>query len=119
MEMKFEKELDIELFAPESKQILIDYICPLCGGVYKDPVLDSCGDVFCRACFNTSMVYSSICPIKKKPFKDGYNLSTLEFINKILDKQKLNCKNKIKGCNWIDLLSNLDKHLGNNCEKQC
>lgn len=115
--MKFDKELDIDLFVPESKQILVDYLCPLCGGVYKDPVLDSCGDVFCRSCFNTSMMYSSICPVKKKPFKDGFNLSTLEFINKILDKQKLYCKNRIKGCTWIDLLYNLDKHLANDCEK--
>jgi len=118
MEKVFTKELDLDLFSTESKQILKDYICPLCEGVYKYPVLDSCGDIFCKECFNISISKSQLCPVRNIPYKDLKSFSTLEFINKILDKQKLSCKNKANGCEWFSTLSFYEKHLQFECLKE-
>jgi len=118
MEKVFTKELDLDLFSTESKQILKDYICPLCEGVYKYPVLDSCGDIFCKECFNISISRSQLCPVRNIPYKDLKSFSTLEFINKILDKQKLFCKNKANGCEWFSTLCFYEKHLKFDCLKE-
>ena len=51
----FEKQLDIINFLPECQEILRDYLCPLCEGVYKDPIIDQCNHVFCIQCIEKSL----------------------------------------------------------------
>ncbi|AYV78943.1 MAG: TNF receptor-associated factor 2 [Edafosvirus sp.] len=43
----FEKD-DIENF----DNSIIDCICGICTGVYRDPIILSCGHIFCRSCLN-------------------------------------------------------------------
>lgn len=118
MEKGFSQQLDLDLFLPESKQILKDYKCRLCNGLYKDLILDTCGDIFCRQCFNISFSRSQLCPINKKPLKDAESVNGLEFINKILERQILYCKNREKGCKWFSTLSLYEKHLRLECLKE-
>ena len=45
-------------------------------------------------------------------------LSEQKFVSNILNKQKLYCSNKTKGCSWADMYQNLSYHLEYECLKQ-
>ena len=102
-------QLSLLNFTEESRPKLQEYICPLCKGIYIDPVIDSCAHIFCKKCF---VLYLSnqrkenkeqiICPLGNIPL----NLSKIkdfDFISDIIKNQKIYCNNKDKGCQWIGL----------------
>ena len=73
-----------------------DYICPLCKGVYYQPILDQCGDTFCSKCYDVIINEFKICPINKKPI-NGKGIP-IPLIDGIISKKEIYCKNKDKGC---------------------
>jgi len=114
----YEKYVDIDQFFEEAKQILKEYICPLCGGVFNDPRSDTCGHLFCRKCIKISLEKSGgKCPLSDSMIKEE-QLSEQKFVSNILNKQKLYCSNRHKGCLWSDLYQNLSFHLDQECLKQ-
>lgn len=110
----YKKYLDVEDFLEDNRQILADYICGLCNGVYDKPVVDLFGKIYCKKCI-------TLCVNKTGKTPDGHplpnvsNLIGLSIISKILGRQKLNCINRKSHCDWIGELSNLDEHLENDC----
>ena len=93
-----------------------DYICPLCKGVYYQPILDQCGDTFCSKCYDVIINEFKICPINKKPI-NGKGIP-IPLIDGIISKKEIYCKNKDKGCKWIGLVQNYNEHLGKECLKE-
>jgi len=105
----FTRYLEIDQF--EDKLIIQDYICPLCTGVYNNPVVDGCGHVFCNDCINQSLTKSVYCPISYRDISND-SCHQIPFINSIISKHIINCKNK---CGWKKPLSNYQKHLDEEC----
>ena len=83
----FTPELPFELFTPDCQSLIRDYECPLCKGVTKDPVVDSCGHIFCKKCFILSFSENQMCPISK--VKLTTQPTNVLIITQILEKQKL------------------------------
>jgi hypothetical protein len=105
----FSRYYEIDQF--EDKMIIQDYICPLCGGVYNNPVVDGCGHVFCSDCITLSMKKSVFCPISYRDLsKDSFH--QIPFINSIISKHVINCKNR---CGWKKNLSFYKSHLEEEC----
>ena len=117
-------QLSLLNFTEESRPKLQEYICPLCKGIYIDPVIDSCAHIFCKKCF---VLYLSnqrkenkeqiICPLGNIPL----NLSKIkdfDFISDIIKNQKIYCNNKDKGCQWIALYELYNDHMKDDCPYQ-
>jgi len=110
----FTKYLDIEDFLPECRNQLIgDYICPMCNGVYNNPLVDQCGHIYCSTCIEQM----DKCPITNNSFKNIKH-NSIGLIANFLDKQFVYCKNKHKDCKWEGKLSDLNSHKLNECQKQ-
>lgn len=118
----YKKTLCLDDFTEESRQFVVDYICPLCKGIYYNPVIDPCGHIFCQRCFNafTSSIKPQIvelrCPITNQPLSQSP--STIGLIANILDKQTLNCSNKKIGCGWKGIVKDFVEHIEKDCPKQ-
>lgn len=117
--IEFVKQLEIEDFTKESQEKLQEYICPLCKGIYFDPVLDSCAHIFCKKCF---MIYlgnesSKKCPIGSYTV-DKSKIKEFEFISEIIKRQEAYCINKAKGCNWVGVYIERTEHAESHCEYQ-
>jgi hypothetical protein len=111
----FQKTFDLDIFLPESKLILGEYICNLCKGVYNDPFLATCGHIFCKKCLELQCDLQGYCPI------DNQNISkesiyTVIFLKNMIDKQYVFCIKKDKGCNWQGFLSDSKNHLMDLCQ---
>jgi len=110
----YNKKLRLEDFAKSSQNMISDYICELCNGVYWDPYVDGCGHVFCKECFYIfiELTQKSICPITKCDI-DLNLVSPIKFVAAILEKQTLKCQHK--NCNWSGKLIDLSNHLNIEC----
>ena len=117
----YTKTLNLDDFTEDCKAYVIDYMCPLCKGVYYNPVIDICGHIFCQRCFEIFHSANQItnelrCPIS------GVTLpgvpSQITLISNILDKQTLNCCNRNIGCEWKGLVKDFVSHIENDCPKQ-
>jgi len=113
----FRKSLDLEDFVESSRIIVQDYKCSLCHGIYNNPVVDTCGHVFCKTCIIKFFDLEKACPISGCRLEEG-NVSTLVIVNEILIKQTVQCKNRFLNCNWIGKLAELESHMFSQCSKQ-
>jgi len=86
-------EKEITLFVePVSKKLL----CMLCGNVFKDPIIVSCGHTFCRTCVNTST--NELCPADgTKLAVVVTNLAVGEQINELYIHCKYGCRPSSSG----------------------
>jgi TNF receptor-associated factor 3 len=105
--------LELEQFPKETHSQIREYTCPLCGGLYLDPVVDLCGHVFCKECINLCICNTKICPINKTPALAN-NLHPIPFITNILNKQEIKCKHL---CGWLGKSSEFKEHLLEECVK--
>lgn len=108
------KRLHLQDFIKSSQLMISDYICSLCKGVYYDPVVDTCGHVFCKECLEKFLEITKqhVCPITKACI-DINMVGPIKFVAQILEKQTLKCLNKF--CDWLGKLSDLNSHLKNDC----
>ncbi len=113
--IEFEKELDPNLLIEKSNDIE-EFYCPLCNGILNDPVIDKCSHTFCKICFEKYYNKFKSCPISKQKL-DEENLTLVPLISKTIGKKEIKCKNINKGCNWIGKISDLKKHLYEDCKK--
>ncbi|XP_070823542.1 tripartite motif containing 35-28 [Chaetodon trifascialis] len=52
-----------------------DLTCPVCQGIFRDPVLLPCTHSFCRECLQRSLQYKRTCPLCRKAFEEGQDIS--------------------------------------------
>lgn len=97
----------LEFFTEESKETVRDFICFLCGGIYYDPKVDSCGHTFCNLCITTFLLEHDFCPVNRS--KD-FKLNSITSITRLVNRQSLFCKNKSKGCDFNGLITQYSEH---------
>ena len=112
--IKFEIQIDPELLINKSSD-LDDYICPLCKGLFLNPIIDHCRHSFCKECFLKYYSIKHQCPISKEKINGDY--ISIDVLSKSIEKKEMKCKNYYKGCNWIGKISDLENHIKNNCVK--
>lgn len=54
-----------------------DLSCPVCKGIFNNPVLLPCTHSFCQECLQRSVQYSKKCPLCRKAFEEGQGISNL------------------------------------------
>ena len=121
-ELKYEPQLSLNEFTEDSQVHLKELVCPLCKGIYVDPILDSCAHIYCHKCDdiyinNYKIKYpnkKALCPLSNLPLELA-NLKAFNFINDIIKKQKSFCKNKDFGCEWVGLYILRKNHIENEC----
>lgn len=122
--VQYEKTIDLEDFTPKATEIVKDLICPLCSGVLYFPVIDNCGHTFCSNCFERFLTFCKnvksdnrlLCPITQTLLPN--KPAQLHVVENILRQKEIKCKNKINGCGWTGVLSELDEHITQKCPKQ-
>lgn len=107
-------KVSLDLFDHESRIIVSDYICFICGNVYLNPVIDECGHIFCNECITQYLAANyNRCPINTNTLIKS--VSNFDFVSKILEKQSLKCIYSQVGCEWSGKFLNLFRHLRKSC----
>ena len=102
--------LDPNLFIDKSKEIIENYICPICKGVLNYPSILKDGEVSCKNCLIKK--YNLNNKSKEK------NIIPVNTIFGIIEKQKLNCKNKYLGCEFEGNVKEYRDHILNYCNNE-
>lgn len=89
----FEPEEEILVFTETPNKMLC---CPLCGKVFKDPVICSCGHTFCKRCVESRT--DETCPLDKRQVTVIVaNIALSEQIGELYIHCKYGCKQKEDG----------------------
>lgn len=100
------KFLDLDEALPEHREVLKDFLCTLCGGVYHIPTITRDGQVYCRKCVMKAIGDKEM---NQEKLKDG------GVIQQTFKHFKVYCKNKSVGCQWIGSYFDLEGHIINEC----
>ena len=107
----------LRLFLPNSTDLVINYICTLCGGVYHHPVVDRCDHIFCKDCITIYFLKNTQCPFTQEKVKD-LNIISIPLIENIINKETIRCKNRNLGCLFEGKAGDYQNHLENICPKE-
>ncbi|KAK5598767.1 hypothetical protein CRENBAI_004682 [Crenichthys baileyi] len=66
--------MDVEM-PDDSLPLRQDLTCPICQGIFRDPVLLPCSHSFCRECQKTSWQFIKTCPVCRVPVEEGQAIS--------------------------------------------
>lgn len=55
--------------------------CPVCQGIFSDPVLLPCTHSFCRTCLQRSLQFNQSCPMCRKPFTEDQAIANRDLKN--------------------------------------
>jgi hypothetical protein len=114
-EREFEMKLDPNQFIPEARNVINEYICPLCQGVILEPVSDTCGHIFCEECIQKHIDKKKKCPLSGASMLTE-NLIHVNCLKNIIYKQQLYCTYREDGCEWIGPYSVLAAHREKECQ---
>ena len=91
------------------------FICPIDYGVFRDPVLDSCGHSFGKFCIKQWTNKKNTCPLTNNGYPENpvfpENFTIKEFLNDL----QVKCTNHAELCSWKGILQNLEGHLKKEC----
>ncbi|XP_029306508.1 LOW QUALITY PROTEIN: tripartite motif containing 35-28 [Cottoperca gobio] len=76
----------------ECQPLRQDLSCPVCQGIFQDPVLLPCTHSFCRECLQRSFQFNKKCPVCRDAFEEGQAIS-----NRALSRT---CETFLKQSNW-------------------
>ena len=103
-------------FVGQLEDYLREIECPICRSIVSEPLLASCGHLFCKECHNKlerpmGYLRRSIngryqCPVCTQQH------TTVEdkFIDRRVKNLKVRCINHMKGCDWVGCLSDEGQH---------
>lgn len=60
-----------EEMVDDSLPLRQDLTCPVCQGIFRDPVLLPCSHSFCRECQEKSWAFNRTCPVCRVPYEEG------------------------------------------------
>ena len=109
--MHFRKNLNLNNFLPEARTLLSEYACTFCSSIYLHPMMDNSGNIFCKECLYKNLDEGNLA-VKNS------ELNSIKFIENVLDKQGVYCKNRNLGCPWVGKLMCLESHMIDECDKQ-
>lgn len=55
----------------ETQPLQQELTCPVCQGIFRDPVLLPCTHTFCRECLTRSLQFNKKCPVCREVFEEG------------------------------------------------
>ena len=104
-------------FVDQLEDYLKEIECPICCGIVSEPVLTSCGHLFCRECHNKlesgrrplggrRVLCSVECPVCKQKHTTVQD----SFINRRVKNLKVRCTNHLYGCKWVGCLGEEMQH---------
>ena len=97
----------------EFVESVVDYECPLCLHVTREPSLTSCcGQHFCQACIQKTLTDNKPCPLCRSG--SFTTLLDKKQRRRVLDL-KVYCDKKTVSCDWVGALRELEQHLGEKC----
>ena len=101
-----------------TKEILSYFICPICKYIVSEPRMDACEctKLYCKNCLEEFIKsHGNICFVcGKKYLKEPIYVPWLE---NHIKQFEMNCKNILRGCNWVGKLGDYNAHLIN-CMKE-
>ena len=106
---------DSDIFL-ESQDTKDEYLCTICTGVYRDPIITRCGHLFCATCFDRhkGRRAATTCPMDRKVI-NPVDYFPDRFVKKQVDKLRIHCPLDRECCPWSGQLGTVMDHL-KNCE---
>lgn len=100
--------MDVDM-SDEPLPIQQDLTCPVCQGIFQDPVLLPCSHSFCRTCLHRSLEFNKRCPVCRKEFTEDQAIpnralsdaseSFLKQANRVLNQNRLSSLPSEETCN--------------------
>ena len=116
--MLYQKQLSLDDFPEESQEKIKEMICPLCKGIYSEPIIDNCSHVFCRQCINIYINKNKekvlLCPVGKNNLNPE-KFKVFELVENLINQQDCYCTNKNNGCLWKGKYSKRKNHILKDC----
>ena len=97
-------------FLEESAKVLEYLVCPICQEIFCDPVLTTCGHLFCEQCLR-----SGACPVCRQHFTSIRD----QFHARRINSLRVKCSNAGRGCEWLGELSQAEEHLTGGGDDEC
>ena len=95
-------------FIDETKKHLEDLVCPICQEILSDPLITSCGHLFCRRCLQKDGRGPKDCPVCRQE----YTVMSDQFHARRIGGLKVKCSNARRGCKWSGELKDAKGHVG-------
>ena len=87
------------LFVDQLEENLKELECPICQSIVSEPLLTTCGHLFCRECYKKKKF--AHCPICRQEHTTVPDNRT----NRIVKNLRVRCVNHQYGCKWVGDLS--------------
>lgn len=85
-------------------------LCCICRDVLEDPVQAPCEHAFCSTCIAAWLVHDSICPEDRQTLLDTDLRPLFRYMKNDLDRMRLWCKNRSRGCDHMCNLEFIKRH---------
>ena len=95
-------------FFDETRKNLEDLVCPICQEILSDPLITSCGHLFCRRCLEKHGRDFKDCPVCRQT----YTSMSDQFHARKIGGLRVKCRNASKGCKWRGELKDAKGHVG-------
>jgi hypothetical protein len=106
-------EIDSDLITEEFKDFKNDITCMICLKIVNLPVVcEKCSTLFCKVCIDEWLKKNKKCPMRCVYKESPLSRISLNLLNKV----KINCTNREKGCKANTSLDGILKHLEKECE---
>ena len=102
-------------FIDETKKNLEDLVCPICQEILSDPLITSCGHLFCRMCLERHGSGPKDCPVCRQT----YTAMSDQFHTRRIGGLKVKCSNASKGCMWSGELKDAKGHVNASSGPSC
>lgn len=86
------------------------FLCPICGDLFENPQIDTCGHTFCQACILEFLQSARKCPISKLEQKRK-DLTPNNTVRSLVLALKASCPQNRQGCSWLGMLGEIPQHL--------
>lgn len=97
-------------FVDTPVRLLDEFKCAICLQLVDQPILTSCGHLFCAKCIKSQQTY----PTCRKRFTTTRDQRS----ERLLKAFKVQCPNSEKGCAWEGDLGDTEDHMKKNCHYQ-
>ena len=88
------------------------FMCEVCGLVLRDPqITQCCGKYACRSCIVKEAENGAPCPIPACQNQCITKIFPDRDLHYDIIKRRVYCTSEENGCQWVDTLENLEKHL--------
>ena len=99
-------------FIDETRKNLEDLVCPICQEILSDPLITSCGHLFCRRCLEEHGRDLKDCPVCRQT----YTSMSDQFHARRIGGLKVKCPRASQGCRWSGELKDAKGHHASSCD---